>query len=88
MCDAALKTHPAYSDYATLMKAEWNSCTDDFTYEESGYCYPIQPTDAIKEAEPGKQPIYSNSTFLVCAPRGKFLAFPMPDVEIVPKAEE
>jgi len=84
-CEEVRKTHPSYSEYVYLMQQPQNYCSDEFNYFESGYCYVIEPSDAIKAFGAGGEPEYSGLGFLVCPPRGQEAAHPLEDVEFAPR---
>jgi hypothetical protein len=84
-CDEVRKKNSAYAEYVALMLEQWNWCSEEFHYFESGYCYDIQPLDAIKEFGADGQVVYSELSFLVCPPRGQPAAHPMEDVELIPR---
>jgi hypothetical protein len=85
VCNANLAKHPAYGDYVAYATQESNWCSEEYRDLESGYCFDIAPTDVIKELGADGKPVYLSSTFLVCPPRGQFMAYPIEDVEIIPK---
>ncbi|MDI1435692.1 hypothetical protein [Polyangium sorediatum] len=83
VCEEVRKKHPDYSEYIYLMGQPENLCANDFKYFESGYCYDIQPPDAIKEFSPDGQPLHSGLSFSVCPPRGQEAAHPLEDLEFI-----
>ncbi|MBK9262106.1 MAG: hypothetical protein IPM54_20165 [Polyangiaceae bacterium] len=83
-CEKVRLKNSAYAEYVALMQQLWNKCSEEFRETESGYCYVINPPDAIKEFTADNQPVYSGLNFLVCPPRGQFTTCPMEDVLLVP----
>lgn len=84
-CEKVRLKNSAYAEYVALMSADWNKCSEEFRETESGYCYVINPPDAIKEFTADNQPVYSGLNFLVCPPRGQFATCPMEDVTLIPR---
>jgi hypothetical protein len=84
-CKQVAEKNSDYAFYVALMLEDWNACTDEFRHMESGYCYVIQPPDAIKEFTPDNQPVYSGLSFPVCPPRGQTAGHPVEGVELAPE---
>jgi hypothetical protein len=84
-CDGVRTKNPAYSEYVALMLEDWNKCSSDFVYLESGYCEVVNPPDVIKEFGADEMPVYAGLSFPVCGPQGQKAAHPMDDVELVPQ---
>ena len=85
-CDKVTQRISAYSDYAALMLQKWNYCSDELAKFEGGSCYVVGPSDAIEGFRPDGTPVNSGLSFLVCPPKGGVpLAYPMEDVEFIPR---
>jgi hypothetical protein len=82
-CEEVRQRNAAYSEYVTMMLEPQNWCTEDLAKFESGYCYEIEPPDAIRGYNLDGQPVYSGLSFLVCPPRGQHMAYPMEDVDLI-----